>query len=89
MLAPDGRYSDIKGQEVDVKDFQRRAEEWSVESLKRLLQGRAYVVYLFVDLNQLSLRDVVTAIIRIRSGWNPKKRAIFILSFGRCTTEAE
>jgi hypothetical protein len=86
-LTPQGRYADIRSKEADVKGLQRMDDEWPVKKFVRLLHNCQYVVYLLVDLNRLSLWDVVTAMVKIRSGWDSRKKATFIFALARCTTK--
>src|SRR4051812_31575146 len=55
-----GRCADILGHEFDVETCGHFDEGWSLERVSRVLFGQPYTVSLLVDLNRLSLADVVT-----------------------------
>ena len=67
-----------------VEELQRVDDDWSLEKVYWQLLGRPYVVRARVNLNTASPLDVIAAMWRIRSGWDPKKNALFVFCFYRC-----
>jgi hypothetical protein len=80
-LVGGGNLADINGHEAPVECLKYVDEEWTVGKLKRLLLGRPYVVSLTVNRNELSTAEVMKTVARIRSGWDPKKKALFVVNF--------
>ena len=83
-----GRCADVLGNEFDVEDCGHFDEGWSLKRASRTLFGQPYTVSLFVDLNRLSLVDVLTTMNRIRANWDTKKKGLFVFRLARCEENA-
>jgi len=83
MLVCAGRCSDPLGRQFDVETCGHFDEGWSIKKVSRLLWQKPYVVSLYVDLNQLSVADVLITMNRIRAHWNPRQKGLFVFRFVR------
>ncbi len=79
-----GRCQDILGTQFDVECLSVTDNDSPLRSLCRRLLGRPYVVSLNVDLNRISPADLLATMDRIRSGWDPRKKAHFVFRLARC-----
>jgi hypothetical protein len=71
-------YTDILGHKVPVEAF-RFVDTGTPD-------GRPATIRLIVDKSWVSSADVELAMTRIRSGWDPKKRVVFLMQVCRSTT---
>jgi hypothetical protein len=73
-----GRCSGVFGGEFDAELLAR-----SETTAKR--GGGPHVIDLYVEVNSVSARDVAATIQRIRSKWDPKKKAVIVIVIYRAT----